>query len=379
MKFLIVSHAEHYKNEEKLLAYAPYVREMNLWLKHVESIEILAPLAQDFDKNINLAYQHQKIKFNEVPAFSLLSLKQIFSTILKLPSILKALHAAMKRADHIHLRCPGNLGLLGCLVQMCFPNTQKTAKYAGNWDPKAKQPWSYNLQKWILKNTFLTKNMQVLVYGEWPYQSKNIKPFFTASFNTSETEKLYIRNYSKALHFCFVGTLSPGKNPDKALDVVYRLRQKGIDAVLHIYGDGEMKSELQKQIENLNAEQWAFMYGNQPQSQIKKALKYSHFLILQSQSEGWPKAVAEAMFFGCIPITSQVSCLPWMLENGKRGILVDIDHPKNQTKLLKEILIDSKKLEQISLEAYTWSTQYTLDKFEEELISVLNSSLRGKN
>ena len=70
------------------------------------------------------------------------------------------------------------MGLIGAIVNILFPNKQKTAKYAGNWDPKSKQPWSYRLQKWILSNTFLTKNMQVLVYGEWPNQTKNIKPFF---------------------------------------------------------------------------------------------------------------------------------------------------------------------------------------------------------
>jgi hypothetical protein len=33
-----------------------------------------------------------------------------------------------------------------------FPNKPKTAKYAGNWDPKSKT-WTYMQQK-ILSNTF---------------------------------------------------------------------------------------------------------------------------------------------------------------------------------------------------------------------------------
>jgi hypothetical protein len=35
--------------------------------------------------------------------------------------------------------------LLGCVLQI-FSNKKKTAKYAGNWDPK-KQPWDYKLKK----------------------------------------------------------------------------------------------------------------------------------------------------------------------------------------------------------------------------------------
>lgn len=270
----------------------------------------------------------------------------------------------MKQADHIHLRCPGNMGLLGCVVQILFPLKPKTAKYAGNWDPKSKQPWSYKLQKWLLNNTFLTKNIQVLVYGNWPNQTKNIKSFFTASYYKSEIESLYIRNYTKPLHFCFVGSLSPGKRPELALKFVEELRHQGTDAVLHVYGDGALKENFQKNIREKKAEDWAFMYGNQPKQQIKKALQYSHFLILPSQSEGWPKAVAEAMFWGCIPIATSVSCIPWMLGYGERGFLIEPQHLKTQLKDFKTLQKKPKALEEKSKKAAEWSRQYTLDDFE---------------
>lgn len=372
MKFLIISHAEHYLKANQFYAYEPLVREMNIWLKHVDHVEILAPLKQnEFDSKINAEYKHHQIKFTTVPEFSILNIKEILFSILRIPSILIKIYKAMKRADHIHLRCPGNLALLGCMVQILFPSTPKTAKYAGNWDPKAKQPRSYNLQKWILRHTLLTKNIDVLVYGDWPNQTKNIKPFFTATYYSSEIEELYIRNYTKALHFCYVGTLSPGKQPIKALELVNQLRQQGLDAVLHFYGDGELKGELNKQITHLKAENWAFVYGNQPKDKVKKALKYSHFLILLSQSEGWPKAVAEAMFWGCIPVTSGVSCLPWMLDQGKRGILLTNNPKQKEINKFITLLSDSKALEQMSKEAYLWSTQYTLDKFENEITKVM--------
>ena len=372
MNFLIITHAEHYQKADKYLAYAPYVREMNIWSKHVYKIEILAPISKDYDEKINLVYKHSHIRFTEVPVISLLGFKAIILTLLKTPIIIWRMFMAMKRADHIHLRCPGNLGLLGCLLQIFFPAKPKTAKYAGNWDPNAKQPWSYNLQKWILNNTFLTKNMTTLVYGNWPNLSKNSKHFFTATYYKSEIEELYIRNYTKTLHFCFIGTLSQGKQPNKAINLVNQFRENGIDAVLHIYGDGEMKTQIQNQIKSLNAENWAFMYGNQPKAQIKKALKYSHFSILLSKSEGWPKAVAEAMFWGCIPISSKVSCLNWMLNNGNRGFLLSLEPRQKEIRNLINELNHSKRLEQMSRKAYLWSTQYTLDKFKDEISTLIN-------
>jgi len=157
MTFLIISHVAHKKYTDGLYAYAPYVREMNLWLKRVDTVEIVAPLSHLKISNIDAVYQHQKIKFNKIPEIEFTSVLKLFNSFFKIPNIVFTMFKACKRANHIHLRCPGNVGLLGCIVQILFPNKIKTAKYAGNWDPNSKQPFSYKLQKWILKNTFLTK------------------------------------------------------------------------------------------------------------------------------------------------------------------------------------------------------------------------------
>jgi len=186
MKFLIVTHVRHKQHNGEIYGYGPYIKEMNLWLKYVDEVIVVAPIEEKEPDKIDLAYQHDKLTFIKVPAFNLTSFFEILKTALNLPLISWRIYRQMRQADHIHLRCPGNMGLLGSVLQMAFPRKTKTAKYAGNWDPNSPQPWSYKLQKKILSNTFLTRNMKVLVYGEWPNQSKNIIPFFTATYNESE-------------------------------------------------------------------------------------------------------------------------------------------------------------------------------------------------
>ena len=370
MKFLIVSHTHHYKVNNQFYAYAPYVREMNLWLNHVDQVHIVAPLTSAFDQNINLVYRHQKIAFAEVPAFSLNGLKALLKTLIKLPKILGVIFKAMRQADHIHLRCPGNMGLLGCLVQIFFPSIPKTAKYAGNWDPKSKQPWSYKLQKWILSNTLLTKKMQVLVYGEWPKQSKNIKSFFTASYFEHEKQEIFTRNYTQKLKFYFVGSLSKGKQPQLAFEMIHQLRQKGIDVELHVYGNGNEKPALENWITKNEAQNLIQLHGNQPKHVIKKSLQYAHFLVLPSKSEGWPKVVAEAMFWGCIPVVTPISCVPWMLDHGNRGILIQNDLVIT-VKSIELLIKNPNTLELMSKKVAEWSRQYTLDEFEAEIRKLL--------
>ena len=318
MKFALITYILHHKHKGKYYSYEPYIREMNIWLKFTTGFICLAPKKNDIPKATETAYFRSPSEFYEIPQTSLISIKESLRSIFYFPLVTIKIFNVMKNADHIHLRCPGNVGLLSCFVQIFFPHKPKTAKYAGNWDPKAKQPWSYKLQKRILSNTFLTRNMTVLIYGKWPNQSKNIHPFFTASFSENEIKQIE-KNLNSPYKFLFVGNLVPGKQPQFAIRLVEALKYKNISAELHVYGDGILKNELKIHAENKD---YIHLHGNQPIEVLKQAYKDSHFLILASKSEGWPKAVAEAMFFGCIPIVTPLSCVPWMLKYGSRGILI---------------------------------------------------------
>lgn len=370
MKFLIITHVLHKQQNKEWFAYEPYVREMNIWLKHVNGVSIVAPMVSGAISKIDKAYQHHDLTFTSIPSIEFTSINKTIRSLLKLPVILLSLFKACQKVDHIHLRCPGNIGLLGCLVQVFYPKKPKTAKYAGNWDPNAKQPLSYKMQKWILSNTFLTKNMQVLVYGNWEHQTKNIKPFFTASYFNSEIEMTAERDYSGHLKFVFIGSLVKGKRPLLGLQIVEVLHKLGKQVSLDMYGDGVLKQELQDYIHDHGLEKVVALQGNQSKDMIKKTLKTAHFLILPSQSEGWPKAIAEAMFFGVIPISTKVSCVPYILDYGHRGIVIEPDVYKAVSTIIQTL--NEKDLKTISKLGSAWSQQFTLDYFETEIKKLLH-------
>ena len=370
MNILIVTHTPHSYNNGRYHAYAPYVKEMNLWLKYVDTVEIVAPRIEATSTAIMLPYNNRDISFSEVPAISLISFLEIVKTLFKLPLIFLPIFKAMKRADHIHLRCPGNIGLLGCIAQIFFPKKKKTAKYAGNGDPKAKQPWSYRLQKWILSNTFLTRNMKVLVYGEWPKQSNNILPFFTASYSEEKITKIPEKNYNDTLRFVFAGTLAIGKRPLYALQFVKYLQEKGIDCTLDFYGEGDQRDQLEKYIINSGLESLIKLHGNQPAAVVEEAYKESHFLILASQSEGWPKVVAEAMFWRVVPLVTPISCVPWMLDYGNRGIILTLNVEEDVDNLFG-LLKQKEALNKMAVQGSEWSHQYTLEGFETEIKNLI--------
>src|SRR5690606_28468370 len=134
-------------------------------------------------------------------------------------------------------------------------------------------------QKWILRNTFLTKNMQVLVYGEWENQTKNIKPFFTATYSEEEYkgQKIEFKEYfGSKLRLLFVGTLSEGKRPLYALQLAEALHKQGVTVQLEICGEGMEHERLEQYIQINTLDSFVFLRGNLSKDEIKEKYQRSH-------------------------------------------------------------------------------------------------------
>jgi glycosyltransferase involved in cell wall biosynthesis len=364
MKFVVITHVGHVQADGSYYAYGPYVREMNLWFRHVEEVIVVAPLrkVQEVGK-IDLPYIAKQITFIPVPGFSLTSWSRILHAVRVLPSIIRKVYAAMQQGDHIHLRCPGNMGLIGCYVQMCFPGKQKIAKYAGNWDPQSRQPLTYQHQRWLLNHPLLSRNMAVLVYGQWPRNRSHVKSFFTASYSEKEMLPVVVKPLSSPIRLLFVGSLHAGKRPLLAAEVLKVLRARQVEAVLDFYGEGAERAALEEFIGQNQLGQYIFLHGNTDAQTLKQVYQNSHFLVFASISEGWPKVVAEAMFWGCLPITTAVSCVPEMVGHGSRGdILPPV--PEATVAVIAEYMENPENYQRKALAAMAWSRQYTLEKFD---------------
>ncbi|RMB57406.1 glycosyltransferase family 1 protein [Dokdonia sinensis] len=370
MRFLVISDAPILRKGEEYVAYAPYVKEMDLWLKFVDQATFVCPTR--YKKGLlTSGFNHQNILVKGLRRLEFHNFISAIVSIVTIPFQVIILFNQMLKADHIHLRAPGNLTLLGCFVQMLFPHKKKTAKYAGNWDPNSKQPLSYRMQKWLLANTFLTRNMQVLVYGEWEGMTKNIKPFFTASYFNSDKEIIIKKDFNTSLRAVYAGTMGANKRPLETVKLVEKLRHRGIDISLDMFGDGPLKDDIEQFCKESNLQEHIKLLGNQPAEVVKEAYKNAHFVLLLSQSEGWPKVIAEGMFWGAVPIATSVSCVPWMLGYGERGILID-DLQRIDLDKIKQSLNDISHLSEMSKKAIGWSRQYTMDTFAIEIKKLLS-------
>jgi glycosyltransferase involved in cell wall biosynthesis len=99
-------------------------------------------------------------------------------------------------------------------------------------------------------------------------------------------------------------------------------------------------------------------------------LEKSHILFLPtSEPEGFPKVISEAWLNKCIPITSDISCIPQYVINGKTGFIQNYKS-ENWTEILKHALyMNNNDYKLMSKEIEPMLDKFTYEYFAERILS----------
>jgi glycosyltransferase involved in cell wall biosynthesis len=361
VRLLIVSHVIHYQHGGKLYAYGPYAREIDLWADLFAEVQIASPCRYSAPPDDSLPFDRPNISIVpqiEAGGTTLLSKLKLAALT---PALIWNLARAMARADAIHVRCPGNIGLLGALLAPCYSRFL-VAKYAAQWSSLQGEPLSARFQKALLRSRFWRG--PVTVYGKWPGQSANITPFFTSLLSDEQISRArgavtQVRP-AGALRVLYTGRLSKAKNVDSVLQAVARTIAAGKRATCTIVGEGPERAALERLSASLGISSAVTFAGGVGFDRILHYLETSDVLALTSETEGWPKSIAEGMAFGLVCIGSNRGFVPEMLGSG-RGLVVPPRDVDTLAALLLDIADNPAKYEEMRLQASAWARQYSLE------------------
>lgn len=364
MKLGIISGALFFKANDSVLAYRPMVMELNLWIYNFEQVIILGFESKATEHNGSTALHHDKIKLVTSPLFHLKSLSGLLKTVMLFPLICFRIIHLYCDSDHIHIRCPSSVGLIALMINIFFPKKRVTVKYAGNWIDNEGQPWSYKLQKFLSANRILSKNTRVFAYCSTLSATQNIVPAFTSSYFSTQKQPVRKTDSKRdTISLLFVGTLTEGKRPKYIFEIAHKLVDMGLSCDIHIAGDGPEYAALKNLARSLGLLEYTRFYGVLGENDIITLYQEVDYLILYSKSEGWPKAVTEAMWWGVVPIASRVSCLSFILDDGRRGGLVA--NTNEAVDYIKGLHNDPKEYVRVSRRCELWSRKYTKDDLQE--------------
>lgn len=118
----------------------------------------------------------------------------------------------------------------------------------------------------------------------------------------------------------FVGRLSRIKGIGPIIDAVELLQGK---AKLTIVGDGEERENLETLVHNKGLEDRVYFAGGQTPDQVKNYYKNCDILVLNSQLEGKPMVILEALSYGLPVVSTNVGGIGDLVRSGAEAEFTD--------------------------------------------------------
>jgi glycosyltransferase involved in cell wall biosynthesis len=167
------------------------------------------------------------------------------------------------------------------------------------------------------------------------------------------------------LHVLYTGRLSKAKNVDVLLRASARVRAAGHDVTATIIGTGPERESLGALASELGMVHRVKFTGGLPFESVIDHLTAADVLVLASETEGWPKSIAEGMAFGLACIGSNVGFVPQMLEG--RGFGVTPRDEDGLTAALLRIAESPDRLAEMRQGAAVWAQRYSLEGLRDAL------------
>ena len=365
MKLAIISHTPHFKNNGIILGWGPTVREISHLKNIFNKIYHIAPLYEGSCPDSYIEYD-DNIDFIPIIPSGGPTFKNKIKIILTFPSNLSIIHKICKKTDWIQFRSPTNLGLYVLPYLKIFNKKKYWVKYAGNWS-QINPPISYFLQRFWLK--YIVKQTQVTVNGKWNNQRKHINSFENPCFSKKELiEAQKVKRakvFSERIEICFVGAFEKNKGIYLLIDALKLTKQYSMIRKIYFVGDGNEKEKVKLSIKKLNLFEINIV-GPVSRKKLNEIYSRCHIIILPSKSEGFPKVIAEAISYGCVPIVTNVGSISHYI-NENNGVLLKTRSSEKLKNAIEHLLNDRMNLRMLSENGSKIANLFTFEHYNEKI------------
>jgi glycosyltransferase involved in cell wall biosynthesis len=123
------------------------------------------------------------------------------------------------------------------------------------------------------------------------------------------------------------------------LEAAAHLRDQGVDADYWIIGDGPVRDDIARRIDELQLGNCVRMFGQR--NDVEAAYEVMDIVVLTSDSEGCPNALLEAMRASLPIISTQCTSLDHVIAEGVNGFVVPVGGVRELAERLKVLIHDA--------------------------------------
>ena len=121
----------------------------------------------------------------------------------------------------------------------------------------------------------------------------------------------------------FIGRLIEEKQPVRMINILSEIRKKDPNYKLLMVGIGELKTAVEKRIEELDLSDDVQMIERIPNNEIWELYRLADTFVNLNKQEIFGMAILEAMYYGCKVVAWRAPGPDLIIENGESGFLVN--------------------------------------------------------
>jgi glycosyltransferase involved in cell wall biosynthesis len=138
----------------------------------------------------------------------------------------------------------------------------------------------------------------------------------------------------------YIGRLVPEKGQAVLLEATALLASRGHVVDVTLAGEGELRLDLERRAERLGIAPQVSFLGAVGQDQLQKLYETASIFCLPSFAEGVPVVLMEAMAMGLPVVSTRITGIPELVEDGVGGLLVAPGRPDELADRLESLLTD---------------------------------------
>ena len=171
-----------------------------------------------------------------------------------------------------------------------------------------------------------------------------------------------------------VGRFDPVKQYHLLIDAFAQLAPQFPDWNLTILGDGDLRGEIEQQIESLKLTARITLPGRVPEPTA--ILPYADLFVMTSRYEGFPNALLEAMACGVTPVSFDCPSGPRaIIRHGVDGILVPPNDVQKLAVAMADLMANDERRHQLASRAKEVSDRFAREKIIGQWEQVIAAAL----
>jgi phosphatidyl-myo-inositol dimannoside synthase len=374
---LIVSDTPYYLDHGHPVGWGPNVREIDQLATLFDEVRHVAPLYDEPPPPSALPAGSPRVALHPVVPAGGPTLAAKLRVLARYPSWARAIRQELSGADLVHVRCPSNISLLALLM---FGGRRRRPplwlKYGGNWRPTAAEPWTYRLQRRMLRHG-LARSV-VTVNGEWPHDPGHVHPFRNPTLTVEELvrgREVTGKRLTPPVRLLYAGRLDRAKGANRTIDIVAALCRRGRPVHLDVAGDGAQMGAMRAAVDAAGLSDHVTFHGWLSRDELEPLYAEAHLLLLPTDSEGFPKVLSEAMAFGVVPLAGAVSSIPQALDEIGSGQVVEPSDTEGFADAVEAYLDDPAAWETASRRGREGAEVFSYDGYLREVAALARDAL----